>query len=469
MFKVGDKVRIIHNNVGRKAGCGFGMNKLVGSITTVGRIEDVGINRGNLYLDNDPQWSWDPLSVELVDEFHVGDVIRSKRYGHEMRIIKENGDKTFHVENNVGKYGNIPLSHVNWHIIKKYPLRDAKGHFIKCDRIVNPPEKKPAKPRKAKAKAVVYLDLDGFKEVVAYRAHEVAKAAIIAPVEAAKPLPEAPKKPAFDLREALARKCGKGMANYALEFSKDAPRFQIDDACHARMCWQGYKDDGEKDKQIVNIAMSIKQSLSHQTDAFKPWYKEYVHYVLNDSPWKPCFLTHDTEEALEKGILFNVDDNISHLVGAAIVLREGHEYSSKLKTFHDVLAKGYSGNVAYLVSFFITNGMFFDDPTGHKAFHPDMKVQEIKDFFTLGYRTGQKAARTDRGEYAIFSSIQRQEKYVNHYGYGVNPAGNDKLKTFAKNHIKMVVKGEGFAQRSFLDYEASIVMLADGFKKLLEN
>lgn len=452
MFKIGDKVRVIHNNDGMRFGHVERMDQYVGRITTIKSCVD-GVNK--LEIDDD-HWSWDNRSLEHVNTFHVGDVVRSNANGHYTYLLtKDYGDNRFdvqtltalpHVEGRI-KFINCPVFDKDYTVIQKYHLRNAKGHYIKCDRYVNPLEAA-VKRRKPVAKGVGAIMPDK------------------APVAPIKPLPEPPK--AKDIRSELAKRAKAGhtgnRCNYSLEFDNGKIRHQAPDACHARLSWCYYQDEDTTAKEIVNIALNITAHHKQMSKGDQEVHTRFVQYMLNDSPWAPMFITKDVKEALEVGILMDVTRNVSHIVGAAVALRVATEWPVILKPFGDALDKGYSGNVAYLISGHLQHGKVSYWP-GHSALTSTLSLAQIVKFFKEGY---------SQKDWKGIAKDKTQKSYKIHdpicpgSGYGGAMVGaGDSLMSFANKQAVSTKQGEGFDAKTVFDYEATLIKMADAFTKEL--
>ena len=450
MFRIGDKVRVIHNNAGMRFGRSPKMDQFVGRITEIKSARD-GCN--NLEID-DGLWSWDDRSLEHVNTPQVGDVIRWNP-GKNYQLMKKTGDSRFDlVCLDTGKEFSdcwIKREIIDIGImkmIKKYPLRNAKGLYIKCDRYINPLEAA-VKRRKPVAKGMV------------------AEAAPKAAIMAKKPLPEPPK--AKDIRSELAKLARVGYdgdrCNYSIEFDNGMIRHQAPDACHARLCWNNWGEKDKKAKAIVNIALNITAHHKKFDGKKKEIHTRFVHYMLNDSPWADCFITKDVKEALEVGILMNVEKNVSHIVGAAVALRVATEWEVVLKPFGDVLDKGYSGNVAYLCCGHLMAGNVTAWPH-HSALTSTLGLADIIEFFKNGYsQKDWKGIANDKRQtsYQIFSAICPGSGYG-----GLNPNGGDSLSKFTNKQAVSTKQGEGFEAKTVFDYEATLIKMADAFTEELK-
>jgi hypothetical protein len=458
MFKKGDKVRVIHNNDGKRFGNHPRMDKYVGRIFTV-----VTANGGQNILDcehGDGEghnagflWSWDDTSLESINSLHVGDWIRWRDGQVTYKIAKCLPDNRF----DLVCIDQIDVDVANWQILpkyvgnevfvlKKYHLRNAKGHFMLCEQWLVKPPNAPVKRAKPKAKGVIAPKVKKAAKPV------VPATAIIAP--------------AYDLRKELARRAGNGTCNYALEFTKSPPRMQHNDVCHARLCW-GYSEVHEnklEGDEIVNIALNVKPHYAEMGDVNKKTYKLFIHYMLNESPWAFCFITKDVEEALNVGILMDVDQNVSHLVGAAISLRTANEHQRILPVFQKCIDMGYSGNTSFLTSGWFMEGGRTTIWPGHNSLRDGLIAKYVFKFFKEGYAKKLPGIRKDTKQigYKIYETICNTGKYVNQYDD--NP-GQETFSQFVQKHRVERVEGKGFARKTINDYEASVKNVADAINK----
>lgn len=455
MFKVGDKVRIIApfavgNPEGYEDNLFYAeeMDEFIGKMGKVGSIVDGHIS---VDTDGDGGWYWLPKSLEHVNTLHVGDVVKTIPGGHVGSVVRkfnQGGDDLWKIFIGWGEFINVRREWVE--IMQKYPLRNAKGHYIKCDRYVNPIEAA-VKRRKPVAKGVDAA---------------IIKKPAVAPI---KTLPEpvkAPPKHVLDIRARLAERAKAGCAgnrcNYSIEFDNGKIRHQAPDACHARLLWNTYCDEDRGAKEIVNIALNITPHYKGLEKADQERYPLFVKYILNDSPWAFCFITKDVDEALEKGILMDVQQNVSHIVGAAMSLRLATEFPATLKPFADALAKGYSGNVAHLVSGHLMGGRVTEWPY-HSALTSGLGIKAIAKFFKEGYAEKLPAIAKDKKQthYRVFGTISPK------HPYGDCAKDDTSLMLFTQRCAVSTKNGEGFAAKTVFDYEATLVNMADAFTKEL--
>jgi hypothetical protein len=229
------------------------------------------------------------------------------------------------------------------------------------------------------------------------------------------------------------------------------------------LCWSDYYREDSGAKAIVNIALNITPHYKELTKENKEIYPKFVNYMLNESPWAFCFVTKDVKEALEVGILMDVNQNVSHIVGAAMSLRLATEFPATLKPFGDALDKGYSGNVAHLISGHLMGGKVTNWPT-HSALISSLNKGAIIKFFKTGYPNKLPAIAKDRKQtrYDIFNTISPGAGYG-----GENVGDGESLSEFVAKQAVSTKRGEGFNAKTIFDYEATLIKMADAFTKEL--
>lgn len=146
-------------------------------------------------------------------------------------------------------------------------------------------------------------------------------------------------------------------ATYGIRFkTKDGTLFdklQIADVCHARFCGH---------EQAVAVVDAVHHLRNHYFDeegvfSIKYWEesREYVHYLLNDSPFADCFVTKGTASAIRYGVQFDVTKPLDWLVGAAIALRTTTEFPHLVRNWYELIKLGFSKNEAYLFHTFVSS------------------------------------------------------------------------------------------------------------------
>lgn len=208
-----------------------------------------------------------------------------------------------------------------------------------------------------------------------------------------------------------------GTSSYGIRYKDSNDALYINEVCHATLRWDSNRDEADEITDIVNLVGQhygeIVESDKKPKTVIAPIYRRYITWVLNESPWASICLTKDFDQACKEGVYLDVDRNISEIVAACIVMREGHEYMSRLPVFNAILDEGYSGNVAYLVAGTVV-GACADETyrltgmnTGHCVLSSGMGWSKLAEFFKTGYKPGMTGMRkdSDQTSFRIFDTI----------------------------------------------------------------
>jgi hypothetical protein len=216
------------------------------------------------------------------------------------------------------------------------------------------------------------------------------------------------KKALSSVLKASIKPRGGNIVSYALRFTYMGDQIHAHDICNARMNWvYGTPNKSQCTDIVQDVAWISKKSDVNMTH-----FKAYVKWLLNASPWKDCFLTKDLSSAFRYGVKFNVDKSISQIAAAGIVLREGTEHSWRLKLFNKLMKDGFSGDVAFLVSYAVKgDGVYSFQGFGgsHRVLSPTMHWGKLKEFFNKPYaECEEKPMRTSKDKsYSIFANIAK--------------------------------------------------------------
>lgn len=374
MFQIGDKVVCV-----KVRDCQHAILKLREIYTVTRVLRDV------LYVAEVPGGFYLTRFVPLAEfkDFQVGDTVQVvDKDGVLAKMIENGGD---------GRHNGL-------YIPPDMPRQFAKNPIFKVARAPNEGHENALRLKNDE-------DMNAWLWPISWVV--LSKGEIVKNVPAAKP--KKVKKPKFKSLRAEQRARQKevgamGTCSYSLQFEDGSIRHQINDVCHARARRQDY---GKKEGEVTAMALHI----SSYEVAKKQSYKDYVKFILNDSPWAPCFNTKSVAIAIRYGILMDVDKPINEVVGACIALREGSEFSLKLSMFAKVLKWGFSGKTAYIISCMVDdknangNYKFTGNPAGHKSWNDNISMQKMFAFFKAGYgKSASQSMRTGTG-YRIDSHI----------------------------------------------------------------
>lgn len=270
----------------------------------------------------------------------------------------------------------------------------------------------------------------------------VKKKAAVAPVKAA-PKP-------FDMHNALQEgNKDDAVSFYGMQYKKSKPRVYAGDVCNARMTW-GYDvpDDDEMTEMMICIKRHVMVMSAKQVVEYIP----YVNWILQFSPWAPCFLTKTYEEAVEKGVLMNLDENVSHLMGAAIALRQGSEFSKLTPLFNELMADGVDGWTAFLVSNYVYKIGWELRVTGltpHHVLSSEMPIHLIRKFGNDGYAKKEgirKGGRAQRAYYVFGAIVGTYQQN----GWGLRFPAGQAFESWMKDHLPTKKVGEGFVTKTII-------------------
>lgn len=207
-----------------------------------------------------------------------------------------------------------------------------------------------------------------------------------------------------------------GTATYAIRSEKGTTSFQVRDVCHARIytanTYGAYKITAKE--KVTEVALYLKGHVLDK-DKQEAW-KMFVDYVINRSPVSKCFITKDSQQAVDLGVMMDVEQHYSDLATAAIFLRTGSEYQHFcLKSFKQAVDLGFSENVAYLYSqWFVKEDCisYRQQHGGHHVIHGRMDKAEFLKFFKEGLfkNNGDPYATHHANHYRIFESIAKESQ-----------------------------------------------------------
>jgi hypothetical protein len=275
--------------------------------------------------------------------------------------------------------------------------------------------------------------------------------------------PKAPPKPVppkEDIRQVLKKamidqNAGERICSYLYRTVNGEEKMACDAICYAQV---------RNHSPIVEFATSLINHKKHLTVDEMVIFKKWVEYLITISPWAKCYNPTTVEDALENGISFNTDLPHSQLVGAAIALREGHEYSRRLYTFDHMLEQGYNGNVAYMISMNVsinkdlkvTQVRCSDNHTALTDKAPD---DEIISFFTKGFPDlKQKPCKEKSDAFKIYNTATPSSD-----SYGQET--DDSFYKTVHRALKSKKTGKGFDEQIVTDIQ-SVYAYADTLQEL---
>lgn len=175
-------------------------------------------------------------------------------------------------------------------------------------------------------------------------------------------------------------------------------------------CHAAFKHNGHP---VVEAVEWIKNHLDKIPEQNRQAYREYVYWILNDSPWAPVFKTKSLMIAFKNGVQYNVDKSQAELLSAAVALRVGSEFHSKdLIIWKWIKDQGFSGNTAWLIAsmYSLKNGVltYSGNSGGHHTIVSSQSKNSIISFFQgKGFNPDvcQGKMSEGKGKYAISEAI----------------------------------------------------------------
>lgn len=218
--------------------------------------------------------------------------------------------------------------------------------------------------------------------------------------------------------------------------------FYANAPCHAGL---GYTAGP---KVVKELAYGIRKECGNHKKKLSDDYKNYVKYIIQESPWADCFLTQNVVVALRYDLLMNVTKHRHQIAAACIALREGTELRGRLPLFNEVLKKGFSGHVAYIMAalFCRDGGKKLNSSVingAHMVLNNSMGYDDMMKFFANGYDV---------------KKVPVDQPYSTHHGaYVVGGAISHNGKDSMQNKIHNLVgkkEGEGFYANYKCDEDA---------------
>lgn len=220
-------------------------------------------------------------------------------------------------------------------------------------------------------------------------------------------------KPILTLGEELIqeeREAGLTCASYAFKYkdgSKDVNHYT---ACHAGFHYIP--------KPLVEVVESVYLKYKRHTN--QEWYKKFIDYIINRSPWKTAFLPCAVDDAIEKGVYVNVEEKHSNVVNALVALRQGYEHKTRLTAWEWFVKQGFDENTAWAAAqFVIVDGNSFSRrcPDGaHDWLSAGVRIENLVKFFKDGFQfsdTQKKLSEVTRNNYDITFAIDGRPQLYN--------------------------------------------------------
>lgn len=159
-------------------------------------------------------------------------------------------------------------------------------------------------------------------------------------------------------------------------------RKQIADVCHARMGGNAWNEKAGQPFVMVDwIADFFKARDKKDHEMFK----DFVKYVMLESPAAGSWITKRPQDAFRYGLVIDNTKTVTQLAFATFMMRMGREYSNRLPIFHMLRKEGFSGHVAFLLTFSFTpvgSTFQYAGMQGHSCINEYHKPADLVNLFS---------------------------------------------------------------------------------------
>lgn len=223
---------------------------------------------------------------------------------------------------------------------------------------------------------------------------------------------EKPKVPT--LLEELNRQVGNnaGTCSYAIEFENGHRRYQVRDACHARIPFPYYEKEKEE-KEAVALCLNIGGHAAKMNGEDQNNYWYYVDYILNRSPWSSMFIGNKNLDNIKKegGVYVDVKRGINEIMSAAVALRMGSEFDHILANFYNLSQAGCNENIAWIVSKHFFKTKYGTDGGAHSTLQSSLNFKQYVQTMETGVfpNPGPKYSTAYNQGYVICRSMAKEE------------------------------------------------------------
>lgn len=162
--------------------------------------------------------------------------------------------------------------------------------------------------------------------------------------------------------------------------------------------------------------------------------KRYGNYIIQRSPWSHVFMRKNIDTALRYGMRYKVSCRIHDIICGVMALRVGTEYRGVAPLFCQLVDRGYSEHIAFLVTQLL---VVCDLNPNHAIFQKDHNIEELAYFFKNGYTRDKNRPAFQHGKMSgnrvgyrvpisrCFLCDLRDRVFRNEYIYKIVKQGND--------------------------------------------
>jgi len=309
------------------------------------------------------------------------------------------------------------------------------------------------------------MNKEALKAAIIAQAGVGAPPPIKAAVEAPKPLPEAPVKPAAPVKPVIPfeqefrEKVGKGKRSFdsgevccfGIEWGNGKREKHIMHWCHAPM--NGYGGAGVPVKIVEDIA---KLHICHSNP---DTYAEFADWFINESVFAPTFVTKNWREA---SLILNLEHSLNRIVSTQVALRQMYEFQQKLNSWKWFVDKGYDKHISFILSnlFQLNEGMWGQCSlgNGHAIFCREHKMEDIVRFFHEPWYN-------DKGEVA--AKAMRRAGYQVFKSFAPTGLSGD-LQGISNKYFVQKVEGDGWNAKRYVD-EDKLIECAEFVKGMYDK
>ena len=202
-----------------------------------------------------------------------------------------------------------------------------------------------------------------------------------------------------------------GTCSYAIEFKGGHRRYQVRDACHARIPFPYYEKEKEE-KEAVALCLNIEGHAANMRVDEQNNYWYYVDYILNRSPWSSMFIGDKNLDNIKKegGVYVDVNRGINEIMSAAVALRMGSEFKHILANFYNLSQAGCNENIAWIVSKHFHNTKYGIDGGGHSTLQSSLNFKQYVQTMETGIfpHPGPKYSTAYNQGYVICKSMAEE-------------------------------------------------------------
>lgn len=206
-------------------------------------------------------------------------------------------------------------------------------------------------------------------------------------------------------RKRLTQACNaspRGVSFWGEISTTNVEQIQVAQICHGS--WRLYT----KAKVYENISNHYRKKVPKR---YRRHYREWISFVLNDSPWSKAFITKRFGVAVQHNIELRADIHPSIAMGGIIAMRMASEMPAIMPTYAKIRRMGYSVRTSFLVAtLFDTDAL---EIMPHRALHSiwnsGCSLKAVFDFMNSGFRNTILGDLRKNCSFSVFQHSYRDE------------------------------------------------------------